>query len=62
VKSRYEPDLNPAHEEMARHYGVGVVFKLTPGEVETVLYNFGSSSTDGVNPIGNLTRDSSGNL
>jgi uncharacterized repeat protein (TIGR03803 family) len=43
-------------------YGKGVLFKLTPGGTETVLHNFGSSSSDGAYPTSNLTQDSSGNL
>lgn len=43
-------------------YGAGVVFKLTSGGSESVLYNFGNSSTDVAFPFGHLTRDSSGNL
>jgi len=42
--------------------GDGVVFKLTPSGAESVLHNFGQTPDDGKNPIGNLTRDSSGNL
>jgi uncharacterized repeat protein (TIGR03803 family) len=43
-------------------YGKGVLFKLTPAGAETVLHNFGSSSSDGAYPTSNLTPDSSGNL
>ena len=39
----------------------GVVFKLTPDGVETVLYNF-TGGRDGWEPIGGLTRGPSGNL
>jgi uncharacterized repeat protein (TIGR03803 family) len=40
----------------------GIVFKLSPGGRESVLYNFEGSPTDGANPFGNLTKDSLGNL
>ena len=42
--------------------GAGVVFKLSTSDTESVLHNFGSSSTDGISPTSNLIRDSSGNL
>jgi len=42
--------------------GCGTVFKLDPGGTETVLYRFGSNSSDGTNPSGPLTLDSAGNL
>jgi len=32
--------------------GDGTIFKVTPGGVETVLYSFGASSSDGVGPVG----------
>ncbi|MGC2639614.1 MAG: choice-of-anchor tandem repeat GloVer-containing protein [Acidobacteriaceae bacterium] len=38
----------------------GVVFKLSPGGQETVLYTF--SGTDGSHPEGGLVRDAEGNL
>jgi uncharacterized repeat protein (TIGR03803 family) len=44
--------------------GTGVVYKLAPGGVETVLHNFGccaGPSNDGAAPIGALVRDSTGN-
>jgi len=40
----------------------GVVFMLTPGGTENVLYSFGAYSTDGVNPVAGLIMDGSGNL
>ena len=39
----------------------GVVFKLTPAGVETVLHAF-ANGTDGAYPAAGLTQDSSGNL
>jgi uncharacterized repeat protein (TIGR03803 family) len=39
----------------------GVVFKLSPAGVETVLYSFTGQSDGGI-PIGRLIRDSAGNL
>jgi uncharacterized repeat protein (TIGR03803 family) len=32
--------------------GQGTVFKLTPSGVETIVYSFGASSTDGIAPMG----------
>jgi transposase len=31
---RYEPDLNPTYQEMAMHYGVGVVQTLLQGTAQ----------------------------
>jgi uncharacterized repeat protein (TIGR03803 family) len=42
-------------------YGSGVVFKLAPGDTETVLHSFGSG-TDGAAPLSGLVMDSAGNL
>ncbi len=39
----------------------GVVYKVTPGGVETVLYEF-QGGLDGSNPNGNLRQDAHGNL
>jgi len=46
---------------------LGVVFELSPPAgggawTYTVLYNFGTTQTDGANPAGRLTWDSAGNL
>jgi uncharacterized repeat protein (TIGR03803 family) len=41
--------------------GNGVVFKLTPGGTESVLYSF-AGSPDGANPSAGLIADSAGNL
>ena len=41
--------------------GCGVVFKIDPSGVETVLHAF-SGAGDGWNPTGNLIRDATGNL
>jgi len=41
--------------------GCGVVFKLSPSGMESVLYDF-VGGTDGEFPAGNLARDSFGNL
>jgi uncharacterized repeat protein (TIGR03803 family) len=43
-------------------FGAGIVFKLDTTGTETVLYNFGSQSTDGLTPTGNLIRDTANNL
>jgi len=40
----------------------GTVFKVTPAGVETVLYSFGTQSSDGYYPGGNLVMDRKGNL
>jgi uncharacterized repeat protein (TIGR03803 family) len=41
--------------------GAGVVFKLTPGGTETVLYPF-TGGKDGGYPVSNLVQDKSGNF
>jgi uncharacterized repeat protein (TIGR03803 family) len=41
--------------------GTGVVFKVTKGGEETVLYSFGGG-TDGANPVAGVTLGSKGNL
>ena len=43
-------------------YKAGVVFKLTPTGVETVLYSFGNGTSDGISPAGALIRASDGSL
>jgi len=40
----------------------GTVFKLTPAGQETVLYSFGGSVSDGVEPIGGLLQAKDGNF
>lgn len=42
--------------------GDGTVYKVTPAGKLKVLYNFGSSPTDGIRPIGPLTHDAAGNI
>jgi len=44
--------------------GCGVVFRLSPGGMETVLYSFCtlSSCVDGAGPLAGLVRDKAGNL
>jgi uncharacterized repeat protein (TIGR03803 family) len=42
--------------------GVGAVFKLTPGGVETVLHSFAQDGVDGYTPEGPLAMDNAGNL
>lgn len=42
-------------------FGQGVLYRVSPSGVETVLHNFGSTSTDGQVPYG-LVADSQGNL
>ena len=42
-------------------YGDGSVFKITPAGVETILYSFGASTSDGQSPS-NLLQASNGNL
>ena len=43
-------------------HGVGVVFKLTPAGVESVLWNFGSGVADGKSPYAGLTLGTDGNF
>jgi uncharacterized protein (TIGR03437 family) len=40
----------------------GTFFKMTPAGAETVLYSFGSSAKDALNPTGNLVQASDGNF
>jgi len=40
----------------------GTVFKISPGGVETVLYSFGASISDGVEPAGSLIQARDGNF
>ncbi len=40
----------------------GTVFKVTPDGTETVLYSFGASDSDGVEPTGGLMQASDGNF
>jgi uncharacterized repeat protein (TIGR03803 family) len=40
----------------------GTIFKVTPAGVETVLYSFGSSPSDGVEPTGSLIQASDGDF
>jgi uncharacterized repeat protein (TIGR03803 family) len=47
--------------EQGGTYGYGVVFKLTAGGSETILYSF-SGGTDGAYPFASLIFDSAGNL
>ncbi|MET3106700.1 putative repeat protein (TIGR03803 family) [Oxalobacteraceae bacterium GrIS 2.11] len=42
--------------------GSGTVFAITPSGVETVLYSFGTGSTDGKNPIAGLMIANDGNF
>lgn len=42
-------------------HGLGTVFKITPAGVETVLYSFGASATDGQSPS-DLIQGKDGNL
>ncbi len=46
---------------MGGSFGQGVVFKITPGGEETVLYSFPGGSS-GAEPWGRLLRDSQGNF
>ena len=46
-------------------YGCGAVYELSPsstGYTETILYNFGNSSTQETSPAGPLALDAAGNL
>lgn len=40
----------------------GVVFKITPGGTETVLYSFAGAPADGANPFGSLIQASGGSF
>lgn len=40
----------------------GIVFKITVGGAETVLYSFAGGTTDGANPQGNLVQASDGDF
>jgi uncharacterized repeat protein (TIGR03803 family) len=40
----------------------GTAFEITPAGVETILYSFGASASDGSNPNGNLVQASDGNF
>jgi uncharacterized repeat protein (TIGR03803 family) len=40
----------------------GVIFRVTPGGVESVLYTFGASATDGYSPAGQLIQGQDGAL
>lgn len=42
--------------------GMGVVFKITTSGTYSLLYKFGTTSSDGASPFGILTIDSAGNL
>jgi uncharacterized repeat protein (TIGR03803 family) len=42
--------------------GCGTVFKVTPAGAETVLYSFGGSNRDGVNPNSGLVLGTDGNF
>jgi uncharacterized repeat protein (TIGR03803 family) len=42
--------------------GCGTVFRISPSGDETILYSFGSSPTDGAQPLAGLVQGSDGNL
>ncbi|MGD0191209.1 MAG: choice-of-anchor tandem repeat GloVer-containing protein [Rhizomicrobium sp.] len=42
--------------------GCGTVFEFTPNVKESVLWSFGSTESDGENPVGGVVADASGNL
>lgn len=41
---------------------MGVVFEITPGGTETMVYSFAGGTTDGANPVGSLIQTSDGNF
>lgn len=43
-------------------FGTGVVFSLSAAGKETILYSFGATAKDGLNPYEGLVMDSAGNL
>lgn len=47
---------------MGGAHGAGTVFKITPAGVETILYSFGASPSDGAAPQGSLIQASDGNF
>lgn len=47
---------------LANSAGVGTVFKITPGGVETVLHSFTDDGVDGTHPQANLILGRDGNL
>ncbi len=57
------PDGNLYGPAQAGKFGQGVIFKVNPasGE-ESIFYQFGTISGDGINPFGALTFDSKGNM
>jgi uncharacterized protein (TIGR03437 family) len=42
--------------------GLGTVFKITPAGTLTLLYSFGSTASDGANPLSGLVQGPDGNL
>lgn len=42
--------------------GKGTIYKIDISGNESVLYSFGASASDGIQPVGNLLLDSAGNL
>jgi uncharacterized repeat protein (TIGR03803 family) len=48
--------------EFGGAYRSGTVFKVTPDGTEIVLYSFGATLTDGLNPFAGVILDSAGNL
>ena len=42
--------------------GCGTLYRITPSGVETVLYSFGTTAGDGINPSGALIQASDGHL
>jgi uncharacterized repeat protein (TIGR03803 family) len=43
-------------------YNFGTIFRITPAGAETVLYSFGASTSDGLQPFAVLIQDSDGNF
>jgi uncharacterized repeat protein (TIGR03803 family) len=43
-------------------YNYGTIFRITTGGAETVLYSFGASTSDGLQPYAVLFEDNEGNL
>jgi uncharacterized repeat protein (TIGR03803 family) len=57
----YGTTLYGGMRHVCRDYGCGVVYELTPGGVEDVLFTFEGGTTGGL-PYGGLAIDSKGNL
>ncbi len=53
---------NLCNSNIGRLLNCGAVYTITPAGVETVLYSFGASASDGYAPVGSLIQASDGNF